>query len=56
MSFTKQFTQRNGLQQICGHPIVSGMGAIRWGTRGTRTPSFSDSGDKICHVLPHYYV
>jgi len=21
------------------------MGAIRWGTRGTRPPTFSDSGD-----------
>jgi len=25
------------------------MGAIRWGTRGTRPPTFSDSGDIICH-------
>jgi len=28
------------------------MGAIRWGTRGTRPPTFSGSGDIICH-FPH---
>jgi len=30
------------------------MGASRWGTRGTRPPTFSDSGDLICHVPPHF--
>jgi len=28
------------------------MGAIRWGTWGASPPTFSDSGDTICHV-PH---
>ena len=31
------------------------MGAIRWGTRGTRPPTFSDSGDIICQV-PHIFL
>jgi len=30
------------------------MGAIRWGTRGMRPSTFSDSGDIICHVPPHF--
>ena len=35
-------------------PFVAGMGAIRWGTRGTRPPTFSDSEDILCHVLPYF--
>jgi len=31
------------------------MGAIRWGTRGRVPPTFSDSGDLICHV-PHIFL
>ena len=31
------------------------MGAIRWGTRETGPPTFSDSGDIICHV-PHIFL
>jgi len=30
------------------------MVAVKWGTRGTRPPTFSDSGDIICHVSPHF--
>jgi len=30
--------------------FVPHTGAIRWGTRGTRPPTFSDSSDIICHV------
>jgi len=35
--------------------MVVRMGAIRWGTRGTRPHHFSDSGDIICHV-PHIFL
>jgi len=31
------------------------MGAIRWETRGTRPPTFSDCGDIIYHV-PHIFL
>jgi len=30
--------------------LIMVMGAIKWGTRGTRPPTFPDSGDIICHV------
>ena len=30
------------------------MGAIRWETRGTRPPTFSDSGDLIYNVTPYF--
>jgi len=33
---------------------VVSIGAIRWGTRATRPLTFSDSGDIICHVPPHF--
>jgi len=41
-------TERN-----CGCRIVVTMGAIRWGTRGTTPPTFSDTWDIICHVPLH---
>jgi len=31
------------------------MGAIMWGTRETRPPTFSDSEDIICHA-PHIFL
>jgi len=31
------------------------MGAIMWGTRGSRPPTFSDSEDIICH-LAHIFL
>jgi len=35
---------------------VTGMGAIRWGTRGMCPPTFSTGGDIICHVPPLFSV
>jgi len=33
---------------------IDSMGAIRWGRGGRVPPTFSDSGDIICHVSSHF--
>ena len=44
---------------VCVHKYrnqdLYSMGAIRWGTRGMRPPTFSDSGD-IIYYLPHIFL
>ena len=40
--------------QLSKIALAPAMSAMRWGTRGTCPPTFSDGGDKICHVPLHF--
>ena len=59
--FSQRYCYVSTISSNCGPTAVSScrsvqgsMGAIKWGTRGTRPLTFSDSGDIMCHVLPHF--
>ena len=54
--FSHRIKLRDLLQSAVIAALPATMGAIWWGTRGTRPPTFSDGWDMICHVPPHFFL